>query len=442
MEGHSAFDDSLPGAASEGVEQPDAGQDTTNTQPSETEQKESKSPVVRLIKKALRKKKTNNPASPNKPSKKAKREGANKASRHGKGQGPDAGDDEDSITLLSGETAFITLDYEPVEGMEKIAERKAFSPLNKGYYKRESRKLSVYVYPETRQRHGKVKLAVDGYLRLGMRRSLAYRDGPIVLLGGDESEESINIEVLVFSRGEIREVVERQLPPRTALDFEDMIDGVIDNLQNEYPGARIIQAAPLGRFHHEAIKEYLDENIFKRTGTIELQPSDSAVRLYGPPILLAVLAAGYYAFTVVSGFGQHARLVEDVRDLQDQLRQLTQNEVSIDVLEAREQFKIANDSDESEDSHVYHIKSLAQAAGAVKDAEIRRLRTPGDRGTIAELSLAMPVGDYPSPLIQGRHLLDELVYHSEGYSMRLSQTRPSESSDDAIIFHIEVINGQ
>lgn len=367
-----------------------------------------------------------------------------RSSRHGKNATKDSSSPNPSEgnRLLSGEQVFITLDNQPIEGMVKIAERRTFSPLNKGFYRRDNAKLAIYTYPEVQAEYAKVKLSIDGYLKLGMKKSLTYREGPVVLLGGGESPDATNLEILTFSRGQIIEVSERQLPERSAHDFLEVFEGILEALKQEHTNPRFIQAAPLNHIDHHLIDEYVDHRVFQRVRLTDLQPSDSALKLYGPPLLIGGASVVYYAFILVSGYTQHAKLINEVQDLQRQLRNLTQNEVSIEVLEAREQFKLNNERSDQNTRQVSHIESLAQAVGAIPGGEIRRIRTPGDGGTVAELTMAVPEGNYPSPLIQGRDLLDSLVYHSNGYSMRLSQSRGSESKDGTVVFNIEVINGQ
>lgn len=347
------------------------------------------------------------------------------------------------VPLLTGVEAFITLDAlnggDQVQSLVNVVKRKASLPIKKSYYGRNVKDLNIYIDRDIKDKYGKVRLAADAYLKLGLLRSLKTKGRPLVLLGGDDAELGVNVEVLVFRNGELTDVIENSLPGTGSLDFDDMLDTLISNLRSRYEGCVIEQCANLPRWDRVEISHYHDYGIFKSAKPINLHSKQSNLLTYGLPAIFLVGGGLFYAWTIHSGFTAHDRLVKEARDLEVQMSYLTDERVTIEIMEAREAFKKRQIG--TEPQYVTHVRDIAQTVSSLKGAEISSVRSPGgEPGIAAQLSMSVERDNSPSALEQARHILDDLVSKSNNYSMRLSRTQAIAAQGNRVLFHIEVID--
>jgi hypothetical protein len=355
-----------------------------------------------------------------------------------------ASSEKQGIPILSGDHAFLCLEQfsgaEDMSGMRRVTSRKAAFILNRGYFKSKSLTMGIYVDEEVTNKHSKIRLAADAYLRIGFIRSYKQQGRPLVIFGGDEAETFLNVEVLVFKKGKLLEVSEQKLPlPSSEMDYDERVDSLLSQIEQEYPDCVMEQCANLPRWDRPQIKHYHTSDIFKRLPIVDLQPSESVLRAYAPPVGMVVGAAAFYGFTVFSGFTQHQSLTQEARQLEREMMTLTDERSSIAIMEAREAFM--NQEVGVEAAFIDDIKMVAGSVAMLENMEIQHIRAPGSNDIAAFLSISVPANGAPSALIQARGILDELVQRTDGFSLRLSRSQAIQTRGDKVIFHIEVLNG-
>lgn len=350
------------------------------------------------------------------------------------------------VPLLTGTDAFITLEKGGASsntaliGMQRITSRKSFYFLHPSFYKKPNIELAVYVEKATTRNVRSVRLACDAYLSIGFRKSIKFRSAPVVVFGGDYDDEDGNVEVLVFNKGELIEVTESRLSLPSSPDYDDMLDALISNYKSKYMGCLMVQCANLPRWNRPEISKYYTDKIFKSLRPVDLNPTKNPIKLYGTPALLLVLSSLSYVYVVGIGFASHSSLIAEAKQLEAKMYQLSDERVSIEIMEARESFKNAVAGEEV--SYIEDIKKIAQAVSTIDGGIIRGIRAPGgDSSVAAYLSISVPLIGSDSPLLQARLVLDQLVNNTGGYSMRLSQSQSITTNADRVTFHIEVLHG-
>jgi hypothetical protein len=349
-------------------------------------------------------------------------------------------ENSETIPLLSGQDAFIALGTAP-SNMLPIATRRAHSPLHKGFYKKQSPKLKVYLDDHLQGRYAKVKLAIDAYLRIGFWRSHQMKR-PYILLGGDSNANGVNLEIIVFRGGEVIEANEKLLPPADALDHLDVVEAIIEAIRSQYADCLIEQAGPLHRLANPHIKKYHGNKLFKGLKAVSLQPAQHSIRQYIAPAAITAGSLGYLVFTLTSGLSGYQAATREAEVLENHLFTLSSQTQSIDVMEARQMFKNKLNAPGKESRYVDQVIRIAGATQRIVGSEIKTLTVPNDGpGAIAGvLSLQVPSANYSSPLLQGREVLD-LLAQELGQPVRLSRQSGITENDQTITFRIEVLNG-
>ncbi len=110
-------------------------------------------------------------------------------------------------------------------------------------YRKDARKLRVAVDPILVGRRGqRFAFAIDAYLAWGRRTK---SKDPVVLFGGGQTSQGINIDVMVFIDGELQSYSERVLPHMESYTFKTAVQSLIDEYRNLYEHASFHQAEPL-----------------------------------------------------------------------------------------------------------------------------------------------------------------------------------------------------
>lgn len=347
----------------------------------------------------------------------------------------------DDAPLLAGQDAYIALGNEAPAGMMPIATRRPHSPLNKNFYKKDGPRIRVFLDESLQGRYSKVRLSVDAYLRLGGWRSLQIKR-PYILLGGNSSDAGVNLEILVFRSGEVIETNEKLLPPSDALDHLDIAEAAIESVRARYPDCVVEQAGPLHRLPSPHINKYHGNRIFRGLRTVSLTASEQSKRDFLAPAGIVAVAMGYMIFTLTSGLTSYQAAVSQAESLEKRLSSLSTQARSIDVMEARQQFKNSMEQEGQEKKYINQVVNIASATQSIKDSEIEMLSVPGEgSGNVAGiLKLVVPTQNYPSPLLRGREVLDALAKQL-GQPVRLSQKSGITEKNGSITFRIEVLNG-
>ena len=104
-------------------------------------------------------------------------------------------------------------------------------------------KMYVRVHPDLVSiTKAKVGFLVDGYLAWGRRQ----RKGIIALVGGlSTGDYGFQLDVLVFDRGQLIDIFDKQLPSPNSPEFQLAAQSVVGEIRDKYKADRIVLAAPL-----------------------------------------------------------------------------------------------------------------------------------------------------------------------------------------------------
>lgn len=150
-------------------------------------------------------------------------------------------------------------------------------------------------------------LAFDGYLAWGLRER---RKGPTILFGGGESDNAVNVEIMVFADNRLLELHEKSLPHRGATYFRDALQTMLEELRTSFPTARFVQAAPLTDWDLDDV-EYIGDRPLRSLSYRPLTRTLTRRSVYLVPVALAALGAVVYPGAVVSGWSKYSSAVAD-----------------------------------------------------------------------------------------------------------------------------------
>lgn len=151
---------------------------------------------------------------------------------------------EGSKAIIAGDVVFATMADESPQHQDFIAqEPRAVSGNVLKAYRKDARKLRIAVDPILVGHKGKrFAFAIDGYLAWGRR---TRSKDPVVLFGGAQTAQGINVDVLVFVDGDLQAYAERVLPHMESYTFKTAVQSLIDEFRSQYEHASFHQAEPL-----------------------------------------------------------------------------------------------------------------------------------------------------------------------------------------------------
>ena len=150
-------------------------------------------------------------------------------------------------------------------------------------------------------------LAFDGYLAWGLRQR---RKGPTILFGGGESENAVNVEIMVFADGRLIELREKSLPAVSSSYFRDALQAMIAELKLAFPTAQFVQADPLTDWKIDCV-EYIDDKPLRNLSFRPLTTTLARRSVYVVPTAIAVLGLVAYPTAVMSGWASYSSAVTD-----------------------------------------------------------------------------------------------------------------------------------
>lgn len=208
---------------------------------------------------------------------------------------------------MAGDPVFVSLDATVPAGFVQQSARDAASGLFSQFSKDAPR---VFVAVDERLLdlpNQRFALAFDGYLAWGLRE---HRKGLTILFGGGESENSVNVEIMVFGDNRLVELREKSLPHKGSTYFRDAYQAMIAELRIDFPSARFVQAAPLTNWEAEGI-EYIDDKPLRRLSYRPLVRTVSRRSAYAVPAAFVALGLLTYPAAVMIGWNDYSTAVAD-----------------------------------------------------------------------------------------------------------------------------------
>lgn len=161
--------------------------------------------------------------------------------------------DRGARALLVGQAVFVSMDpsIEPPAGFIQAAPILSFG---------QAKQLRRYIQEDViAHLHDiPVAFAVDAYMAWGKRQ----KHDVVLLLGGGALQDSVNLELYIFDRGVLRQLVERSLPQQSAAHFHEVLSATVQEFQARFPVSRVVVAPPLPLFPYlPASTERLDDDL-------------------------------------------------------------------------------------------------------------------------------------------------------------------------------------
>ena len=152
----------------------------------------------------------------------------------------------------------------------------------------------------------RVAFAIDGYLNWGLRQRSKV---PVILFGGGELENSVNIGVMVFHKNRLVELREKSLPPIGAMYFHDALAAMLSELRAAYPTARFVQSAPLSDWAVKDV-EYIGDKAIKSLSYRPLSRASYDRSNYLIPAAITALALFIYPALAMSSWNDYNAAIE------------------------------------------------------------------------------------------------------------------------------------
>lgn len=178
---------------------------------------------------------------------------------------------------------------------------------------------------------------LDAYLAWGLKQK-----GSLALIGGVACKEAgYLLDVLVFERGCLVALYDQTLPPAHSPRFALAIAAVLRRIQEAYPTARIVQAAPLDNWALHGV-EYLGDKVLRSLRFRRLGPqADGRRQVWLPAAIFAILCCGATLAAIGMAWGRYsAAIAEYERAINDPViaRQGGMDANYLNLLQQRQQF--------------------------------------------------------------------------------------------------------
>lgn len=151
---------------------------------------------------------------------------------------------EGSKAIVAGDVVYATMADDSPQHQDFIAqEPRAASGSVLKAYRKDARKLRIAVDPIlVGLKRKRFAFAIDGYLAWGRRNRTKE---PVVLFGGAQTSQGLNVDVLVFLDGELQAYSERVLPSVESYTFKTAVQSLLEEFRDHYEQSSFYQAEPL-----------------------------------------------------------------------------------------------------------------------------------------------------------------------------------------------------
>ena len=208
--------------------------------------------------------------------------------------------------LIAGEAMFASFNASTPKGFTAQIPRDAKAGLLTQFSK-DAPKIHVAVDERLFDiRKIRVALAFDGYLNWGLRQTSKT---PLILFGGGELENSVNVEVMVFHKNQLIELREKSLPAIGAMYFHDALAAMLAEIRVAYPSARLVQAAPLSDWTVKDV-EYIGEKAIKGLSYRPLSRSVNDRSNYLIPGILTAAALAIYPVMAMNSWSAYNNAID------------------------------------------------------------------------------------------------------------------------------------
>lgn len=287
-------------------------------------------------------------------------------------------------------------------------------------------------------------LAVDHYLRWGFRQKL-----DTVLIGGNENDNSTNIEILAFKGGRLISSQENNLKPRIHNDFANQLDLVLSDITREYRGFALVVATPISSLDYPCARlcRTIGDEPFRRRISISIEYGEkkSNMQRYSLPAGIATASILVYAALIAYTWNIYNDAITEYRSVNEGVNGF--DESMLRILEARRGFLAAP---LPQTATVNNARRLAAAIARVDHVQVRKLfvrNADTGNSTYMELSPDATFGvvaetpeiNDSTGLEQARPILDQLAA-STGSKLRLIRqdvTTDAESGQKRLIMTFE-----
>lgn len=285
--------------------------------------------------------------------------------------------DEGDKVVLAGQSVYLGFSIEESPG---YVEARTF--LARGDAKKVVRLMDLGIIQELYDTP--VAFGVDGYIAYGRR----FTHDTVVILGGAETEESVNLEIYVFENGVLKALAERNLPVSSSPHFESVFNATLQEFYAKFPITRIFMASGLPAIENLDKKiEYIGEAPFKRliflpgrmfgAKGVKLRRARprSAIREMLVPITITVIGLVSAVALGVTGYSSYQSAVDQFKMINESPITRSAGAVNKDLLEVMKARKLRLDSAAAHQAQISSISQLIRTLSALPDLKMESIAT-------------------------------------------------------------------
>lgn len=355
--------------------------------------------------------------------------------------------------LLAGEVIFGSLEKKIPDGFEAQNSRDADSNILAQLGK-DATKLHVAVDARLfKALKIRVALSIDGYLKWGLRQR---NKNHTILFGGAETDNGVNVEVMVFLKGKLIDFREKSLPGKDTIYFQNSLNAMLEELKMAYPSARMVQASPLSDWSIPGVA-FIGETPLKFLSYRPLAQNVNSKINYLIPVILLVSAFAGYPTLLIAGWNKYANAVSDYelaiadpainsKDGMDtdflnkmNTRRIYMDQLRRQTLLADKSLQIVTGIASIKDVHIVEMKlpapggTASSQIGLVVDPESRNKRASlnTERSADVWVSIAMKKSSEVA-LVQAKDIMTQIA-NATGLSLRLTHQGWRDDGDRRIL---------
>lgn len=141
---------------------------------------------------------------------------------------------------------------------------------------------------------------IEAYLAWGRKQK-----GCLALIGGTaRKDEGFLLDVLVFEEGRLVALYDQELPQEHSPRFALAIASVLRRIQENYPGARMVQAAPLVDWALPGV-EYLGDEVLRALSFRRIGQQADSKRQLALPLAIVVCGAVFALVAIGMAWGRY-----------------------------------------------------------------------------------------------------------------------------------------
>lgn len=294
-----------------------------------------------------------------------------------------------------------------------------------------------------------VSFAADSYVSWGRKRKA---DG-LLLIGGSVGDDGVKLDIFIFERGDLRQVIDRNLVSPRSEHFKEALASIVKNFRMKHHITRVCIAAPLPESFCDAVREaeyvgiepfsfaltfpmraHLGRGLQVHAAARENSEQRSSRRAWVVPAAIISIALCASSYLVGRAWTRYTQAVDAFVSAASLPSLKESGGIDTELLARMEAHRrmLSGRTDHREQAALLIL--LAKAASSIDGVYIKAIDiptknragapagTPGSPAAepIATIYILMPPQDGVDPAVQGEQIAQQLAQKS-GLSAQITQ---------------------